>query len=40
MDLIDPIWIGNDLISMLITKAFRRRNLFLFPMFSAKKHIV
>lgn len=39
MDLIDPTRIVNDLVSMLIAKAFRRRNFFLFPMLFDKENI-
>lgn len=39
MDLIDPTRIVNDLVSMLIAKAFRRWNFFLFPMLFDKENI-
>ena len=39
MDLIDPTRIVNDLVSMLIAKAFRRRTFFLFPMLFDKENI-
>lgn len=40
MDLIDPTRIVNDLVSMLIAKAFRRRESLPLSHVFDKKHIV